>query len=308
MKPNALVLGAILLAIACEASGPKPLEGVQTELAAAAAETPEQTTLTFTVDVALAREVGLANGGTDKQVVAAIADQVRRRMLAWDIGPELAVTADQDEITVALNSDTAQAEAEPITAALQSIGIFELFFLADVEAFARLGTELVSEQEKLIAWHDEHPETGLLEFNRVGAKGGPHLRLAWFPTRPATEDQARFTEMERATPVILPASPSDCFGAAHVDRAYQTIDALNYPAVMFELRQQDQPAFAAFTGRNVGRLLAIVMAGEIVSAPRIESSLPGAGIIQGRFTSEEVDNILRLLQSDPARRVLLLRP
>ena len=49
-----------------------------------------------------------------------------------------------------------------------------------------------------------------------------------------------------------------------------------------------------------GRRLAIIVDGEVWSAPTIKMAIPGGkAIIQGAFTNEEVDGVARVLGSPP---------
>ena len=67
--------------------------------------------------------------------------------------------------------------------------------------------------------------------------------------------------------------------------------------VHFELKKDKKKAFHEFTRRNVGRLMAIVLDGECQMAPNIRSAIPGAGIIEGHFSTQEARD-LKLLLND----------
>ena len=58
--------------------------------------------------------------------------------------------------------------------------------------------------------------------------------------------------------------------------------------VSFELRNERKEAFRKFTGRSVGRFMAIVLDGSCESAPVIKSEIPGSGIIEsGEFAGTQ---------------------
>ena len=116
------------------------------------------------------------------------------------------------------------------------------------------------------------------------------------------------SERERAVPVLLPDSPMDAFGAARFDEVYPTMDGLGLDAVGFTIHETYRPAFGDFTERCVGQLLAIVVGGEVVSAPRIETRLTGGGIIRGRFTPEEFARVMRLVRSERVLRPAVAVP
>ena len=71
----------------------------------------------------------------------------------------------------------------------------------------------------------------------------------------------------------------------------------NEPVVQFSLSAEGARLFGDATGANVGRGLAIVLDGKVVSAPRINSRITDSGIIEGRFTQKEVEDLSAVLRS-----------
>ncbi|MCZ7651482.1 MAG: protein translocase subunit SecD [Thermoanaerobaculia bacterium] len=71
----------------------------------------------------------------------------------------------------------------------------------------------------------------------------------------------------------------------------------NQPVVQFSLTPDGGRLFGDATGANVGRGLAIVLDGKVMSAPRINSRIGDSGIIEGRFTSQEVQDLVTVLRS-----------
>lgn len=72
----------------------------------------------------------------------------------------------------------------------------------------------------------------------------------------------------------------------------------NEPLVTFELDRDGARRFAAITRENVGRVLAIVLDGRIISAPVIRSAIPGgSGQISGSFTVAEASDLALLLRA-----------
>jgi preprotein translocase subunit SecD len=69
------------------------------------------------------------------------------------------------------------------------------------------------------------------------------------------------------------------------------------PVVHFSLSPEGAQAFGRATGANVGRGLAIVLDGKVVSAPRINSRIDDQGMIEGRFTQQEVQDLVTKLRS-----------
>ncbi len=69
------------------------------------------------------------------------------------------------------------------------------------------------------------------------------------------------------------------------------------PVVQFMLTAEGAQRFGKATGENVGRGLAIVLDGKVVSAPRINSRITDSGIIEGSFTDQEVQDLVTTLRS-----------
>ncbi|WP_120501689.1 protein translocase subunit SecD [Roseovarius sp. EL26] len=70
------------------------------------------------------------------------------------------------------------------------------------------------------------------------------------------------------------------------------------PAVSFRFNPTGARKFGDYTAENIGNPFAIVLDGEVISAPVIQSHIPGgSGIITGRFTVEESTNLAVLLRA-----------
>jgi len=72
----------------------------------------------------------------------------------------------------------------------------------------------------------------------------------------------------------------------------------NQPVVSFRFDNAGARRFATLTQENTGRLFAIVLDDEVVSAPRIrEPILGGSGVISGNFTVESANQLAILLRA-----------
>ncbi|MBZ0088811.1 MAG: hypothetical protein K8H90_00370, partial [Thermoanaerobaculia bacterium] len=69
------------------------------------------------------------------------------------------------------------------------------------------------------------------------------------------------------------------------------------PVVQFLLTAEGAQLFGKATGDNVGRGLAIILDGKVVSAPRINSRITDSGIIEGSFSDQEVQDLVTTLRS-----------
>jgi preprotein translocase subunit SecD len=69
------------------------------------------------------------------------------------------------------------------------------------------------------------------------------------------------------------------------------------PVVQFSFTPDGAKAFAKLTGDHVGSGLAIVLDGRVVSAPVIKSRISDSGVIEGRFTQQEAQDLATVLRS-----------
>ncbi len=112
---------------------------------------------------------------------------------------------------------------------------------------------------------------------------GPGNRLL-----PAADQRGLFYVIE-AVPVVT--------GEELVD-AQPSFDQNNRPAVSFRFNPSGARKFGDYTAQNIGQPFAIVLDDEVISAPVIQSHIPGgSGIITGRFTVEEATRLAVLLRA-----------
>ncbi|MFY0311385.1 protein translocase subunit SecD [Leisingera sp. D0M16] len=80
--------------------------------------------------------------------------------------------------------------------------------------------------------------------------------------------------------------------------AQPSFDQNGRPAVTFRFNTSGARRFGDYTAENIGSPFAIVLDDEVVSAPVIQSHIPGgSGIITGNFTIEESTNLAVLLRA-----------
>ncbi|MHA7874692.1 protein translocase subunit SecD [Roseivivax sp.] len=105
---------------------------------------------------------------------------------------------------------------------------------------------------------------------------------------PSLDEEGVFYELERA-PVVT--------GEELVD-AQPAFDQNGNPAVNFRFNSSGARKFGDYTAENIGNPFAIVLDDEVISAPVIQSHIPGgSGIITGRFTVEESTQLAVLLRA-----------
>ena len=105
---------------------------------------------------------------------------------------------------------------------------------------------------------------------------------------PDMEEEGLYYTVESA-PVVT--------GEELVD-AQPSFDQNNTPAVSFRFNPTGARKFGNYTAENIGSPFAIVLDGEVVSAPVIQAHIAGgSGIITGRFSVEESTNLAILLRA-----------
>ena len=83
-----------------------------------------------------------------------------------------------------------------------------------------------------------------------------------------------------------------------IQRAIVTRDNIGRPEIAFTLESKAAETFARITRDNVGRLLAIVLDGELQTAPRINSPIEaGNGVIEGNYDEQEAHQLANVLEN-----------
>ena len=136
-----------------------------------------------------------------------------------------------------------------------------------------------------------HPVVG--RTSDAGASPGARNRLL-----PSMDEPGNYYIIEE-TPVVT--------GEELVD-AQPAFDQNNRPAVNFRFNPTGARKFGDYTAANIGAPFAIVLDEEVISAPVIQSHIPGgSGIITGRFSVEESTQLAVLLRAGalPAEMIFL---
>ncbi len=80
-----------------------------------------------------------------------------------------------------------------------------------------------------------------------------------------------------------------------VSRAYQTADQLGRPAIGFEMDPAGAARMGELTGANTGYRMAVLLDDEVYTAPNLNARITSRGIIEGEFSMEEINYIIRVL-------------
>jgi len=185
--------------------------------------------------------------------------------------------------------------SDAVRSRIESLGELHFLIVAGPADFTELATDQATERSKLEAWVAANPGVALANFNSVSGPTGPNPGIRWYAYEQDPEQPPR-PELERAT-AVLNHQGEEHFRGEDLSRVYPTQDQSGYPAVGFEMRPARKGDFRDFTDKHGNRQMAIVLNGEISSAPRIDEPLPGGGIIRGQFTNEEVKSLITVLRS-----------
>jgi SecD/SecF fusion protein len=84
----------------------------------------------------------------------------------------------------------------------------------------------------------------------------------------------------------------------YVERAFPSFDEIGRPYIVMNFNEEGGDIFARITAANVGRMLAIVLDGELYSAPVIQDAIPGGHAqITGNFTLPEAQQLANVLEN-----------
>ena len=131
-------------------------------------------------------------------------------------------------------------------------------------------------------------------------------RFQWFATRDANVPGVTHTVGGQMY-VLLSDEPGSRMLRGKGDkpwdlsRAQPWTDEKGFPEVQFEFKSNGKAIFADLTGSHVGEPMAILLDDEVYSAPNIQSQILGSGVITGRFTQAEVNELCLTLNAGALR-------
>ena len=197
-----------------------------------------------------------------------------------------------------------KAEVEQIKRTIVNQGSLQFrIMLEDADDLSRQ-----TEIDKFKAWRVDNPDAKPSDFNRVAeADNGPRKGILWYKTKEPLDDAevglgAAAVRNEDVIRINTDPDESWVFTGAHLDNkgVFPATDDKGFPAVGFRFSSERETPFARFTDEFTDRKMAIVLNGEIHSAPVIEGRLPGGGIINGGaagFSPEEVKELITVLKT-----------
>lgn len=187
-------------------------------------------------------------------------------LLEADVEPGTVVTADQMDIARQILENRSNG-----------LGVSEVVF--QVAGENRIVAEFpgMTDTDEVL---DTLKETGMLEFVDTGD--------TWFEegTRIRTDGRPGEDEENSDEPIYHTVLT----GADLANVGVTMVEQRNLPVVAFEMTSEGGKVFADYTRSNVGKFLTLVLDGEVISSPRINSEIPdGQGVIEGNFTIESAN-------------------
>ncbi|MFQ5514243.1 MAG: protein translocase subunit SecD [Myxococcota bacterium] len=142
-------------------------------------------------------------------------------------------------------------------------------------------------------------ETTFLEFKLVvdQAPNEELLRAKYSDGLPEQNEivVARNDDGSVSVAYLVPSSP--VLTGAMLEDARLGYDRRNRPLVLFTWNSEGTRIFREFTSENIGRQLAAIIDGEVVTAPVIRSRIGQRGQIEGQFTVQEAADLAIALRS-----------
>ena len=134
---------------------------------------------------------------------------------------------------------------------------------------------------------------------------GTTAKLTFHPVVRVTQDagtqvgarEALLPEMDR-TDLFYVVEKTPVVSGDELTNAQPSFDQNGKPAVEFQFDATGARKFGDYTANNIGKPFAIVLDGQVISAPVIQSHIPGGrGIITGSFSVEESTELAVLLRA-----------
>jgi len=207
-----------------------------------------------------------------------------------------------DRVPHAQGDEVKLISTNQIRNAIQNLGNLSFAIVTDATTTGDLtpfGTDYTSEETKLSDWLAANPQAGVVEFNAVSPEaGGPNPAVRWYVNRDNPDSPT--SELSRAMAVLnMPVLGQDdwVFTGEALGATYMGQDSLGRPAVGFRMKPHRVGDFTNFTKEHVDRQMAVILNGVVETAPNLNTTLPGAGQIEGEFTIDKVNTLITVLRT-----------
>lgn len=194
----------------------------------------------------------------------------------------------------------AELSRDLITARLSDLGMRVVVTVQPQQGTARLLVQMArtDDPKRLIAFATKPGELG---FRMIDASMAPEKALA---SAPPPESEVLYGRPESGKQAYLVERRVIVSGSDLIDAQPGFDQRTNEPIVSFRFSVAGTRKFAQATAEGVGRALAIVVDGEVLSAPVIREPITGgSGQISGNFTAQSANDLAAVLRHGelPAR-------
>ncbi len=207
-------------------------------------------------------------------------------------GMHLIMKVDTSKLSENAKSDAVVRAMEILRNRIDSLGVGETVVQRQGEDQILVQLPGVTDRDKAV---DMVKRVAHLEFRVV--KEDPVLFKEAMAGKPVEGYEIKYVKGAKAEPLLLEANASmqgDSISDAKVDFDQSSF----YPKISLTFNSQGAKDFAELTQKHVGERLAIVMDGEVLSAPNIrEAILTGTAEITGQFNDAESSMLALALRS-----------
>jgi len=241
----------------------------------------------------------LASGARSEGLKGALQKVVR---LGLDLqgGSEIRYRVDETKVPASERAHLTEKVVEIVTRRIDPAGTLEhrINIVGPYQFVIQLpgADREVTERVRRLA---EQP--GRLEFRLVLEDKGDGVRLYDAAERGKTPaGYLRYpcpTEINPRGFVLVEKEQRNTVSGEYLRSVREGFDEYGRIAVAFEMTARGKRRFADITGRNIGRRLAIILNDRVKSAPEIKERIYGRGIISGRFTRQEVNELIAVLNA-----------
>lgn len=149
---------------------------------------------------------------------------------------------------------------------------------------ARIEAEMVQFQRALITYNN-------LTAEERASRSAPESPRQIVVERPTTDDTLT------AGKVVVENREPNLVSASLLSNSFPTTNDTGQPAVGFEFGGKGATLFADMTGENINRSMAIVLDGKASSIATINARISRNGILEGNFTTDEVNDLVSILRA-----------
>lgn len=272
-------------------------------------------------------------GRTMKEILDQTVAVFRKRVQGYGLKEIPIRPQGDDELLIELPGMT-EVQANEIINLIESQGQLEWMLVAETESDDQdpsISVEVDKERDRLIEYlrqveadkdgWDLTVDLSPLTFERTINERRAHYKwIAWDRSNIEEERGLTYPEPGTTLDTLIPdlaenpdkikgyfelmkrfADPAWQFGGPDLASVGPGFDQNQNPAVRFDFKADRARDFGDFTKAHINKLLAILLDGELTSAPRINSEIPGSGIISGPghtgFKLEEQKHLLTILRS-----------